>query len=341
MRRGLLVAAAALLAIELIFGHWLPPNYGSLGIPRHYDRRFDVSNLYPGGGVAHVTADEHGLRGAFGTADRIRLLVMGNGTVFEQYVDDGQTMAARLDARFTEAGCPRPTAASGLNGQSTRGMIRRFDEWFPLIPNLRPQAVLIYVGSNEDLTEAQNIADTGRPPTAWKRFVRTLENNSAAIGWGNVVLRRLRPPKPTPVGDAAAAPRWAEVATAPTLPKADGAGHPAYRARLTELIGRVRAMGAVPIVATQHSGEYFHRDGKLFGPVQGDTASVPRLLEARFQARATMEACRASGALCIDMVEEMMPAHNDFYDHVHTAPGGNQRIADFLFPRIRGALGCG
>ncbi|KIL98194.1 Lysophospholipase L1 [Paramagnetospirillum magnetotacticum MS-1] len=340
MKRGLLVAAATLCAVELIFGQWLGPNYGSLGIPRHFDRLFDVRNLYANGGIAHVTTDENGLRGDFGAPDQIRLLVMGNGTVFEQYVDDAQTMPARLGARFAEAGCPRPTAASGLNGQSTRGMIRRFDEWFPLIPGLKPQAVLIYVGSNEDLTEAQDMADTGRPPTAWKRFTQVLANNSALARWGNTALRHLRPLKPTPIGEAGSAPQWGEIAAKPPLPPMNSAYYAPFGARLAQLVERVKAMGALPIIATQHAGWYFEKEGKLFGVVENGQPTAPRLEEARLQARATMEACRTTGALCIDVVDGMMPAQGDFYDHVHTAPAGDQHIADFLFPRIRGALGC-
>lgn len=340
MRRLLLVTLAAIFIVELAFGQWLGPNYGSLGIPRHYNRLFDVGQLYPNGGIARVTADGHGLRGDFGTPDKIRLLVMGNGTVFEQYVDDGQTLAARLSTRFAEAGCPMPTAAAGLNGQSTRGMNRRFDEWYPRIPGLRPQAVLIYVGSNEELTQSQDVADTGRPPTAWKRFTQVLTNNSALARWGNAALRRLHPPKPTPIGGAGGGAQWAEVTTPLPVPRADGPAQAAYGVRLTELIGRVKAMGARPIVVTQHAGEYFQEDGKLFGILRGGSASASRLEEARTQAVAAMAACRATDALCIDLVEDMMPARGDFYDHVHTSPAGDRHMADALFPRIRGTLGC-
>jgi hypothetical protein len=239
MKRLTLGVPAALLIVELVFGQWLGPNYGSLGIPRHYNRLFDVSRLYPDGGIIRVSADEHGLRGDFGSPDKIGLLVMGNGTVFEQYVDDGQILAAQLSARLAEAGCPTPTAAAGLNGQSTRGMNLRFDEWYPLIPGLRPQAVLIYVGSNEELTESQDIADTGRPPTAWKRFTRVLSNNSALARWGNAALHRLRPPRPTPIGGAMDGARWAEVATALARPP----GRPSCSGRLWPSSGRVDRAG--------------------------------------------------------------------------------------------------
>lgn len=342
MKRLALISALALAVIELGFGQWLGASYGSLGIPRDYNRLFDVGNLYEAGGIARVTTDSNGLRGDFGSPDRIGLLVMGNGTVFEQYVDDDQTIAARLGQRFAESGCPRPTAAAGLNGQSTRGMIRRFDEWYPLIPGLRPQATLIYVGSNEELTEAQEVADTGRPPTARKRFIRTLDNNSAVARWSSSLARYLRPPKPTPISGGISGERWGEVPASSLAPlEQSAAGADAYRARLTELIRRVKATGARPIVVAQHAGHYYAAEGKLFGIIRNGTASLSVLQEARVQAKATMEACRATDALCIDMVDGMMPALGDYYDHVHSTPAGDQRIADFLFPRIKGALGCG
>jgi hypothetical protein len=99
-------------------------------------------------------------------------------------------------------------------------------------------------------------------------------------------------------------------------------------------------MGALPIVATQHSGEYFLEDGRLFSILRDGVPSLSRLMEARRAAVAAMAACRTSGALCIDLIEDMTPARGDFYDHVHTSPAGNRHIADVLFPRIKSALGC-
>jgi hypothetical protein len=119
------------------------------------------------------------------------------------------------------------------------------------------------------------------------------------------------------------------------------AGSDAFRTRLAELIGRIRAMGALPIVVAQHAGHYFGAEGRLFGIIRNGTASHSVLQEARVQAQATMEACEAAGALCIDMVGGMMPALGDYYDHVHSTPAGDKRIADFLFPRVKAALGCG
>jgi hypothetical protein len=49
----------------------------------------------------------------------------------------------------------------------------------------------------------------------------------------------------------------------------------------------------------------------------------------------TLEVCRDTGAICVDLAAELHFGDGDFYDVIHTTPQGLAKIGKFLF----GALG--
>ena len=55
---------------------------------------------------------------------------------------------------------------------------------------------------------------------------------------------------------------------------------------------------------------------------------------SRLYAKTTMEVCRKSGAVCIDMARELRIEPNERYDLVHTNPQGSKRIAEYLAEKI-------
>jgi len=149
---NLALLAAVLLAAEIIFGTWMfGPKYGFLNIPRNTVRQFDVSSLYPGGGIITYSRDRHGFRGPYADVSKIDLLVMGGSTTNELYMDDSKTWSARLAHRFAGAGNPKTVVNAGLEGQSTVGHLKNFDVWFPKAQFAKRRHGLVIAASRQAL----------------------------------------------------------------------------------------------------------------------------------------------------------------------------------------------
>ena len=139
-----------LFAAEVVFGGWVfGPNYGSLIIPKDFQRRFDTANLYAGGGIIYYKRDGYGLRGEYDDPSKIDILALGGSTTNERFIDESQTWTAVLGQEFRRHGQEVVVVNAGVGGQSTIGHIKNFELWFPMIPDLKARYVLVYVGIND------------------------------------------------------------------------------------------------------------------------------------------------------------------------------------------------
>jgi hypothetical protein len=338
-----------LLAAELVFGTWLfGPSFGTLNLPRDVQRRLDASALRPGAEPVLYTRDRWGLRGRHDGPATIGILAVGGSTTNELYVGDGETWTDRLGQHFARAQIPLSVVNAGAEGQSTVGHIRNFETWFPLIPGLRFRYLLAYVGVNDmalgprGANPIQAAFDRAESPNRWRRARQYLANHSAlyrlwrtARGMGEardagVVHAR------SPHADFA----WIETPEPDVLSPAPGSDLArrleGYGARVAELAARARAQGAETIVVTQGRNNWRREGGRLFFARGADGApDTSGFADAILFNRAAMAACRAAGAICVDLESEIEFKPGDFYDLVHTTPAGSARIADYLFGKLK------
>ncbi|MDA0998205.1 MAG: hypothetical protein O2944_08370, partial [Proteobacteria bacterium] len=175
------VLAIGLLAAELIFGGWIGENRGTLVIPRDFSRRFDVSGLYrrdqP---LIEFHRDKYGLRGDYRDPSRIGILTVGGSTTNEIFISEGETWSDRLAAEFTAAGTPISVVNAGVDGQSTVGIQKNFELWFPTVLAMHADYVLAYVGINEHAVMESGYLNKQDHLLAQRRvFKQYLMNNSA------------------------------------------------------------------------------------------------------------------------------------------------------------------
>lgn len=335
-----------LLAAELIFGSWLfGPSYDDLNLPRDTVRRFDVSAMYPGGSIAVYRRDKHGLRGAYDDLSRIDVLTIGGSTTNELYISEGETWPDRLAENFRRVGRPLTVVNAGLEGQSTVGLIRNFDIWFPLIPNLKARYILAYVGINDMALAEQGAEESGtkfdmiKNPSLARRWRHYVRNHSAFYDLYRTVRGafQARVAKVNHQIVDYAALTWRDLDSNEGMAAAEAALAPQltrYRERLLVLVERIRAFGAVPILVTQHKGIYRRVGNRVLfvEPAQSNRGAFQTL--ALFN-QTTLMVCREASALCIDLGGEIEFQPGDFYDRVHTTPQGSKRVADFLFDRLK------
>jgi hypothetical protein len=345
LRLGAALALALAVAVELAFGSWLfGPSYGVLNVPRDEVRVFDVSKLYAGGGRVEYRRDSHGLRGPHEHPSRIDLLVIGGSAANERYTAFEETWAGVLGRRFAARGRPLTVASAALDGQSTAGLIRNFEDWFPLVPGLKPRAVLAYVGAHDMVLTRPTDQDRLRSSDWSRRLRHFFRNHSAWYGAARTIQRRFKEDRAEPVlgpGHAFGI-RWVKAEPQPDLAAARlrlGDRLDAFRARVRRLAESIRALGAVPIFVAQPRID-FRLDGDVVS-IPHNAYAIDAVLSFELSTlfgRELMETCREAGGVCIDLLLEPSFADGDFYDRIRATPKGSLKIGDFLFARLSAIL---
>lgn len=343
------------LITEIVFGSiFFGENYGLLVVDRNVSRRFDTTERYGGGEIEYLR-DEHGLRGKYRDPSSIDILTIGGSTTNEILINEGKTWSDRLGQEFAEAHRPMVVVNAGVDGQSTVGHLKVFDLWFPKIPNFKPRYILAYIGIN-DLSHL--VSD--QPPNKWelmvehnKTFKQYLRNNSALYGLYRTVKGMIKARDAMLVHSTKKENyEWRQPNVAPDVDVVEKKLTPyldAYGARISQLIERIRDMGAKPIIVTQHTGHYRISGDAILGRVIKETYKNPfsgRVVEkgsVEFSPyeelmalnRRAMKVCREAKAICIDVSKDLKFDQDDHYDLIHTTPKGSARIAKFLFEHLK------
>lgn len=350
---GLIVIAV--FTLELAFGGWLKDDpLSSINVFRNVEWRYDVRDRYLGKDSILYRRDEWGLRGEYGNAADINILVLGGSTTDERFIDQGETWTDVLSACLKEHGQTAHIANAGVTGQTTRGHLANFDLWFNRIPGLRPRLYIVYIGindwfidSNAEKDDVRRFNEESAPTSSWAVRVQRLKNQSAIyrayrIAKGQMTAWRagLAPIPGGALGVDQANnlfsesmqgvfPRDSDVyrnklAEARQAFAKEAA---AYGDRVRQLAEKIRSLDAQPIFVTQSWATYRVYQDR----VQGDPNYYFR---ARAMDEAALKACRETGSDCIDLNDRLSFENGDFWDIVHTTPAGSRRIGDFVCAEI-------
>jgi lysophospholipase L1-like esterase len=342
----MLVAAAAvtlalgLAVLELVFGSWFSSNpwERALALNIVVDRHvtFDATGLYAGGGSVPYTRDRYGLRGNYGEPGQISILTVGGSTTDQRYIPDGATWQDVLERELRAAGKGVRVANAGVDGHSTFAHLASYASWFPLVPGLRPQYVILYVGLNDLFLGApRKLFDgeaDGKPTLKSRIKADSALYRLYAMARGAMLARKLGVDhRPTDFSSV----QWTQV---PRLANHEAVGREraaAFGERLAKLLTRVKASGSTPVCVTQPSLYYrVAPDGKVSGtaanieipfvehePING--VDYYHLKQA--QDAVMKSTCEKAGAPVIDMATASWE-NADFYDFVHMTPAGASKL---------------
>ena len=120
-------------------------------ILRNVSYQYDLNGLYPSDtDIVDYKRSKFALRDDCRDPSDIAILTIGGSTTDQRYVDFKHTyqkiLQNRLQNNLGKNGC---VTNAGVDGHSTWGHIFSFEHWFPLIPNLSPDYVLLYIGIND------------------------------------------------------------------------------------------------------------------------------------------------------------------------------------------------
>lgn len=366
---ALAALAVALIGSELVLRRFLPaPNVYRVHWPGLHAVFHPNSELMPGvSGTAHFEVCSLGVRAPRPpVAGEIPILAVGGSTTEETMLDLDETWTQRV-RRMTTAAAPLWVGNAGRSGHGTREQLLPVHELLRTVPETR--VLLLLVGGNDFLRRlAEDAAyDPGavqradfeqittprafasfpavfrrgdpfwRRSELWRRLARGFLD--LRLAWA---ARRAGLVQVSAV-DAIAAWRDQRRHAAgfrDTLPDL-GPALAEYAANLTEIVRRVRAAGAEPLLLTQPTiwradlppelvdtlwlggiGD-FRRPG-----VRADYYTPSALAEgmARYNA-ALLEVCAKVGAPCLDLAPRIPKDGSAFDDDMHFTEAGAERVA--------------
>lgn len=337
--------------LELLFGKWLREDKWSearqLNIVRDRKVVYRVDNLYgKDNPTVLYSRDTFGLRGSCPDPKDINILSMGGSTTDQRFIGDGDTyqdvLQAHLRKRLKRTVC---VSNAGVDGHSTFGHIESFRKWLPLIPNLKPEFVLLYIGINDagirltrnsgfDMFERDGesrIWATLREKSALFELLTLIRDLLVGRGVNSAYARHaIRPPS---VSDYLAATSTEGIDALIQV------NSEAFSNRLQTILSEIERLGAKPICVSQphlfvlKKGEMwlgtlnvFTYQGRSFNGLDYGKSldSLNEVMKKR---------CKQARGFYVDVASKPFAA-TDFYDAAHLTPVGARKLGKYLFDEM-------
>src|SRR6266850_827548 len=339
---NLVVLAAGLLIVELVFGQWLRPHdrIARLNLLVNRTLSFDVTPLYrDGDGKAIYKRDQFGFRGFYPHPSRIDILTVGGSTTDQRYITEGKTWQDVLAREFRKTGKNVSVVNAGVDGQTTYGHIKNFDWWLSSVPDLRVKYFLFYIGLNDfypaegspydSLEPGQGFRSLLSENSALYHLLRPIEGSYKAWRYGIGHLRM----------DSSML-KWTTVARQSDHPQIMQEHLAAYQQRLEALLARSRRFGGEPICVTQSVRYFKVVDGTVVGRADTWRYRDYEINGADFYHmlgilnRRTLDVCREAGAQVVDVAGGIEWEDVDFYDPAHNTPRGAEKLGRYLYANL-------
>lgn len=314
-------------------------------ILRNFQFTYDVSKLYSSDSLnVKYMRNEYGLRDSCVSPDQIEILTIGGSTTDQRYVPLELTYQSRLQERLNDVddgfGC---VSNAGIDGHSTWGHLFAFENWFPLIPELRPKFILLYVGIND-----ANFSRANTPKVTYyqinkntiKTFLKTFQLVKALLP----IYRLIRQSSENlstvyaghnPRSYVRSDYKVTEMNEETIRLSTENAE--AFKSRMIGLLEQIRTLNAIPVCVTQPHRYVIEVNDQTYGipNVLGEGLSGIDYDFSIRQLNAVMfELC---GQNTLDLYSHSF-LNSHFYDGAHTTPLGSQvigeRMADFFIEKF-------
>lgn len=343
---NLLVLTILIFIVELFFGGWINEknilqNYNILYSSTYY---FDVSHLYPEGKEVTYSRDENGLRiSGDKQLKNINIMTIGGSTTDQRYISDGKTWQDAMYRSLKQQEVKANIANVGIDGQSTFGHLKNFEVWFPLVPELKPEYILFYIGINDFYTDADKYAYITDPqqPSLKTR----IKNCSATYN----LFRKLQGAFKSRVVKVSHSKIDFSKLNYVEQPLLDSAKYaalmeeklPAYRDRISRLAELSQKMGAKPIFISQPCRKFILKpDGTVSGVSETENYGETKLNGVDYYHMLTLmnkmieEVCLEHHYDYFDLTQSTIWEAADFYDFAHNTPSGCEKLGNEIARRM-------
>ena len=341
----ILLIALFIVSAELLMGSWLSKDKGlrQLNIPHSVRWSYDVSNLYEYPGYTNYTRDAFGLRGSFSSPDQIAILTVGSSTTDNRMVTDGETWQDILQMSLFSEGETLFVANAGVNNYTVVGSIKSFEQWFPLIPDLKPRYIIFLSG----------IWEFVRPPAREFSLVLSTDNFTNRIqanSWFWLLKGKFEWLFPKPA-KAVTKPDEIEWTTSGLL---DSVAYDTlmaerlrqYQEDIITLIDHSRRLGATAVFVSQPLPVWSVRNGLVSGSADYGVKKVLTYEDKwingvdsyhimRRQDNMIARTAQENGAYFIDIARDTSWTASDWYDiDGHFSPRGSEKFGKILYQHL-------
>jgi len=301
-------------------------------ILRNFQFSYDISQLYVSDSPnVDYVRNQYGLRDSCVSPAEIEILTIGGSTTDQRYVSLNSTYQSIIEERMKQSsvtfGC---VSNAGVDGHSTWGHLYSFENWFPLIPELNPKIILLYVGVNDAnfLRSSPNTGFDTERLDGVKGFLKRFEIVRAILPIYRFFKRKT---DNASVAYSGHAPKqhadYAYVVSMMNeqteLLSAQNAL--AFRSRMVSLLSEIQELGAKPLCVTQPHRFVKEIDGELRGVenVLGEGFSgIDYDYSLRKLNEVIFDLC---GSNTVDLYSHEF-SNSHFYDGVHTTASGSEEI---------------
>ena len=313
-------------------------------ILRNVSYQYDLNGLYPSDtDSVDYKRNEFGLRDDCRDPSDIAILTIGGSTTDQRYVDFKhtyqKTLQNRLQSNLGKNGC---VTNAGVDGHSTWGHIFSFKHWFPLIPNLSPDYVLLYIGINDtNILRPEAPIDgfdlnTNNSIKSWLKQFRTVQylrpifNIISKSSKGNNAPYNGHFPKKYTEND------YTVSTLNESTPTLTAVKLEHFRRNLSTMLNYIREMDATAICISQPHRTVSTIGGKLRG-IENTFGAEFSGLDVDYVLQSINHVLEMScGENYLNLYDEVFQSEH-FYDGVHTTNIGSEYIgnliADFFLER--------
>ena len=148
---NILILFIGLFAVEVYWRIYLASDITlTLNVSKNVTLLHEPHNMYETNKpFVTYSRNMYGLRTKHLVPNEIDVLVVGGSTTDQRYIDDQEEWVAIFEA---QSGLR--SANAGVDGQSTYGHLKNFEQWFSKIPKLNPKYIVFYVGVNDFYKDA-------------------------------------------------------------------------------------------------------------------------------------------------------------------------------------------
>ena len=308
-------------------------------ILRNFEFEYIVKDLYESdNSVVKYSRNKYGLRDSCTNTSEITILSIGGSTTDQRYIslEDTyqETIKSRLKKNNPNFGC---VTNAGIDGHTTTGHIFSFENWFPLIPNLKPKYILFFVGVNDanfnrafgpksnDINHLRPREDGLKKFEIVKRLLPIYSYIKQSMDNSAPVYARHKPSMYTPDS-------YTEVILNENTKSLSIENAKNFKVRFEKLLKYTEEIGAEPICVTQPHRFVIEKEGVRYG--------IPKVFEefSGLDYDYSIQKLNSiiknlCGANFIDLYSHNFKDEH-FYDGIHTTPIGSKlignMIADFL-----------
>jgi lysophospholipase L1-like esterase len=224
---------------------------------------------------------------------------------------------------------------AGVDGHSTFGHQFSFKEWFPLIPDLRPKIILLYVGVNDANFLRGPSPNPGDTTSGIKHSLKSFKIVQELLP----IYRIFRQQNNYVYGHHAPSKLSDDDYTVKTINEKTALlskkNAVAFRSRMKTILNNIHSLGAKPLCVTQPHRYVIEKEGVVWGVknVLGDGFSgIDYDYSLRQLNQVIFDLCKAN---TIDLYNHEF-ADSHFYDGVHTTATGSEEIGKIIVEFIVG-----